>query len=339
MSKSSNSGIPSDSTSRYDASVNRPARFAWFVLVYNVGVILWGAIVRATGSGAGCGSHWPLCNGEVVPRGAGVSTLVEYSHRLTSGAALLLMVGLVAVTFRSRPRGHPARLSAGWSLAFLCGEALVGAGLVLFELVAGNRSLARGLFMATHLVNTFLLLAALTLTAHFLGGGGRLRMSEPRSAFMLLGALGAVLLVGASGAVAALGDTLFPASSLAQALVQDVSATSHVLIRLRLWHPFLALASGAWLIGVAMHVRRRAPLATAARYSRWLITLVLVQTGAGALNVVLLAPVWLQVVHLLLADLVWIVLVLASACALAVARKPVEAAAQRLAPASASSRA
>ncbi len=44
------------------------SRYAWGVLLWNVLVALWGAYVRATGSGAGCGSHWPTCNGEILPR-------------------------------------------------------------------------------------------------------------------------------------------------------------------------------------------------------------------------------------------------------------------------------
>jgi cytochrome c oxidase assembly protein subunit 15 len=144
---------------------DRLQRFAWWVLGYNVAVVLWGAYVRATGSGAGCGSHWPLCNGDVVPRGAGAATLIEFSHRLTSGLALLGVLALVIWVWRACGRGHRARRGALWSLLLILVEAGIGAGLVLFELVADNASMARALFMAAHLVNTFFLLAALTLTA------------------------------------------------------------------------------------------------------------------------------------------------------------------------------
>ena len=146
----------------------RLARFAWWVLAYNLVVILWGAYVRASGSGAGCGSHWPLCNGEVIPRGASITTLVEFSHRLTSGLAL---IAVVALWWRCRSlvaAGSAARRMANASLVLMLTEAAVGAGLVLFQLVADNASMARALFMAIHLINTFLLVAALTLTAHYL---------------------------------------------------------------------------------------------------------------------------------------------------------------------------
>ncbi|HVR96418.1 MAG TPA: COX15/CtaA family protein, partial [Thermoanaerobaculia bacterium] len=142
--------------------IDRFARYAWATLAYNVAVILWGAAVRATGSGAGCGSHWPLCNGEVLPRSPGVQTIIEFSHRVTSGLALLLVVGLVVFAFRARPRGDAARGAAVLSLLFILSEAAVGAGLVLFEMVAHNQSMARALWMAAHLINTFFLLGVLT---------------------------------------------------------------------------------------------------------------------------------------------------------------------------------
>ena len=151
------------------------SQFAWGVLAYNLAVILWGAYVRASGSGAGCGAHWPLCNGEVIPRAPSVATLIEYSHRLTSGLALLGVVALLVWTWRACAAGHPARRGAVLSLLFIITEAAVGAGLVLFELVADNATMARAMFMAAHLVNTFLLVAALTLTAWWLSGGGPLR--------------------------------------------------------------------------------------------------------------------------------------------------------------------
>jgi heme A synthase len=310
--------------------MDRLARYAWLVLAYNVAVILWGAIVRATGSGAGCGNHWPLCNGEIVSAAPAVATLVELAHRLTSGVALLSVVVLVVWVFKRRPAGDPARGAATAAGVFILGEAAVGAGLVLFELVAENRSLARGLFMATHLVNTLFLLAALTVTAHHASGGARPRVRGRGSlALVLLVAFVLMLLVGASGAIAALGDTLFPSKSLAEALAQDASATSHLLIRLRMLHPFLALGAGAWLLGTASYLRRRYTPLGGVRYADWVQVLVLIQIGAGLLNVMLLAPVWLQVVHLLLADLVWIALVLFAGVSLALppppAALPVEA--------------
>src|SRR5579864_6224423 len=137
---------------------SRLARYAWGVLAYNVAVILWGAYVRASGSGAGCGSHWPLCHGVILQRAPSAATLIEYSHRVTSGLAVVSVLVLLIWTWRERPAGDPSRTGAGLSVFFMLTEAAVGAGLVLFSLVADNASMARALFDAVHLLNTFLLL-------------------------------------------------------------------------------------------------------------------------------------------------------------------------------------
>src|SRR5689334_1454626 len=145
--------------------LNRFAIYAWGVLALNLLVILWGAYVRATGSGAGCGAHWPLCNGEVIPRAPQAEMLVEFTHRLSSGVALLTVAGLLVWALRIYPRGHVARRGAQLAMLFMVSEALVGAGLVLFKLVADNDSLYRAVAIVVHLANTFLLLASITLTA------------------------------------------------------------------------------------------------------------------------------------------------------------------------------
>jgi heme A synthase len=298
--------------------MTRFTRYAWLTLAFNVLVVLWGAIVRATGSGAGCGSHWPFCNGEVIPRSPRIETVIEFSHRLTSGIALLLVVGLVVGAFRLLPKGHAGRKAAVWSMFFMVGEAAVGAALVLFRLVADNPSMARALFMATHLVNTFLLLAALTLTAHFVGGGSRFRLLGRGwwSGGFSLGALG-LLVSSVSGATVALGDTLFPSQTLAQALRQDLSPTAHLLIRLRIFHPAIAIASALLALTLAMRLLKQRLGPETRRFAGWTAALVFTQVLAGTINVLLLAPVWLQVVHLLLADLLWIAFVLLGASALA----------------------
>src|SRR5574340_466651 len=197
------------------------ARYAWGVLAYNVTVVLWGAYVRATGSGAGCGGHWPLCNGEIVPRAPGVQTLIEYSHRVSSGVALLLVAGLMIWALRLFPKGHKARRAAIFSAVFLGVEAALGAGLVLFHFTGQNISLTRAFYLAAHLANTQLLLAALTATAWF----ATRRWTRGGAPASLLIALPIVILLSATGAIAALGDTLFPSTSLQQGLRLDVTGT------------------------------------------------------------------------------------------------------------------
>jgi len=305
--------------------MSRLARFAWVTLAFILAVILWGAFVRATGSGAGCGAHWPLCNGEVLPRAPALATMIELTHRVTSGLALVLVATLVVWVFRRRPRGHAARRAAAASMALILTEALVGAGLVLFELVAENESVARALFMAVHLVNTFLLLAALTLTARFADEDAAPRPPGPRRHAWVFGlTFLALVLVGASGAVAALGDTLYPAESLLAGLAQDLSPTTSVLVRLRLLHPILALA-GTLAVALASARVLQTSHAPGARRWAWIaVSLALVQVGAGFLNVALLAPVWMQILHLWLADLLWVAVVLLASHAL-VSTAPVPA--------------
>ncbi len=301
--------------------MNRLARFAWLVVAWNLVVIGWGAYVRATGSGAGCGQHWPLCNGDIVPRAPAIATLIELTHRLTSGLALVALLALVIAVWRGRPAGHPARRAAGWSMTFMLIEAGVGAGLVLFQLVADNPSMARALAMAVHLANTFLLLGAMTLTARWLQDGPvgmSIAGRGGRGAAIGLLALG-VLVVGVSGAVAALGATLFPATSLSHALEQDLSPASHALLRLRVLHPSLAAIVALALMVVAprLPVAAGATRIAGAAPGTLVALLAALQVAVGAVNVLLLAPVWLQLVHLLVADLLWIAVVLLAAAVLA----------------------
>lgn len=296
-------------------ATRRLARLAWLVLAWNLAVILWGAFVRATGSGAGCGAHWPLCNGEVVPRAPALETLVEYTHRLTSGVALLAVFHLAFRVFRAKPPGHPGRRAAAASVLFILTEAAVGAGLVLFQLVADNESVARALFMAVHLMNTFVLLACLALTAHFAAADARPRLGSQALPHFL--AAVALMLVGTSGAIAALGDTLYPARALAAGLAAEPSSTTQLLLRLRVAHPLLALLGAAAVLAAAASVLR-AHAEPALRRAAWSLgALVVLQLLVGLLNVLLLAPVWMQLVHLLLADVVWIAFVLLAVRALA----------------------
>jgi heme A synthase len=294
------------------------SRYAWFVLAWNVVVILWGAYVRATGSGAGCGAHWPLCNGEVVPRAPDTAMLIEFSHRVTSGLALVLVFVLAAWILRTMAAGHPARRAGVASAVFIVVEALLGAGLVLFRLVAQDESLARAMVMPLHLANTMVLLLCLTLTAHFLSGGAPVAISGRTRTFGVLVALLVLMIgVGKTGAIAALGDTLYPAASFLDGLKADLAPTSTLLLRLRILHPALGVAVGAMLIFGVPAV----PLAAGDRRGRLarraIVALAIVQVLLGFVNVWLLAPVWIQLTHLLMADLLWIALVLLTASALA----------------------
>ncbi len=291
------------------SSQRRFARAALAAIGYAVLVILWGAVVRATGSGAGCGNHWPLCNGEVLPLAPRVATLIEFTHRVMSGLILVAAVGLVWWARRVFPAGHRVRRAAVVSLAFVVSEALIGAGIVLLQLVQANASALRAVYIAGHLVNTMLLVAAMTATA-FWAWPREADAAPPsgRSRALLLYGLLAMLVVSAAGAVVALGDTLFPQHSLAAGLAADMDPTASFLIRLRIWHPIFAVLVGIYLCGVAIY---RADFDTPAlrRPGRWIIILVLLQLALGFVNVFFLAPLALQMAHLLVANVLWVVLV------------------------------
>ncbi len=300
------------------SGMTRFARFSWGVLAYNVLVILWGAFVRASGSGAGCGRHWPMCNGTVVQRAPKIETIIELTHRVTSGICLVLVVGLVIASRYAFPKGHPARKSAAWAAGFTAGEALLGAGLVLFELVAHDASMKRALSMMLHLGNTFFLLGALTLTAHYATGGARMRVrGQGLVAIPLWIATIGFFVLGASGAIAALGDTLFPARSLAEGIQQELTPGAHILLKLRVFHPVLAVLVGIIVSAAGMITRMMRPDEAKVRfYSRALVAMFMVQVCVGLLNLQLLVPMWTQIVHLLCADITFILLVLTCAVTL-----------------------
>jgi heme A synthase len=165
-------------------------------------------------------------------------------------------------------------------------------------------------------VNTFLLVAALTLTAWWASGGQALRWrGHGRLAAVLATGLAGVLLLGVSGAITALGDTLFPVATLAEGKAQTFSDSAHLFVRLRIWHPTMAVAVGGWIVITALAAARGGNAAVR-RAAIALIGLYAAQLVLGLLNVALLAPVSLQLAHLLLSDLIWIDLVVLSAGAL-----------------------
>ncbi|MCA9971032.1 MAG: COX15/CtaA family protein [Anaerolineales bacterium] len=288
--------------------------FAWITVAYTVFVILWGAFVRATGSGAGCGSHWPSCNGQVIPRPEQIETIIEFAHRITSALNGLLVIGLVFGAFRLFPKGHLARRGAVLSLIFIIIEGLLGAALVRFEWVVDNVSVSRVVASGVHLINTSILVTVIALTAWWGGGGGRLRLKGQGSAAWLIGiAYVGYLVLSASGAITALGDTVFPSETLRAGLAADLDPTAHFLVRLRVWHPVIAIALGLYLVMMSTAVSTQRPSPSADRHARYLKIIFGVQLLAGFVNVLLLAPVWMQIVHLLLANLVLLVLILFSA--------------------------
>jgi heme A synthase len=292
------------------------AQFAWGVLGFNLLVILWGALVRASRSGEGCGDHWPLCNGTVIPHAQEIATVIEFTHRVTTGIAFLSVVAMAVWAFRLY-RKEPVWPAAAASLILIVTEALLGAGLVLFKFVGTNVSAGRVVYLSAHLINTLLMLAAMALTAWWASGHRGVEWPGDMGR-ALGGAILGVVVIAVTGAMTALSDTLFPVNSLLTGIQADFAAASPVLVKLRILHPLIAVAAAAY-IAIAMSRVDRAPL-----FRRATIALVGIEIAAGMLNLVLLAPIWMQLVHLLLADLLWIVLVLFTAAVLE--KSPVQSA-------------
>lgn len=285
-------------------------------MAFTLFVVLGGAFVRASISGDGCGAHWPTCHGQLLfPHEGRLATYIEYGHRASTGIYLLMVLGLVFWAFRAFPKKHPTRLGALLTLGFTLGEALIGAGLVLFRLVAKDESVQRLVAMPAHLVMTFLLLASVALTLWWSAGGSRLRLRGHGGlgAAVCVGLL-VTLVLGATGAVTALGDTLFPGAH---------SAGSHFIKDLRIWHPVFAIATGLYLMVILGLCLRPGRPEQIQRMARAVAILFAVQMACGFLNLALLAPIWMQLVHLLLADAFWVSLVFLAA---AVFSQPVQVA-------------
>ncbi|MFL6414129.1 MAG: COX15/CtaA family protein [Bryobacteraceae bacterium] len=306
-----------------EATQKRFAVFAWALLAFNIPVILWGAYVRVSFSGDGCGAHWPFCAGQVIPRHMAAPMAIEFTHRMMTSADTVGAILLCIWAFRLYPKAHGVRSYAVLSLLFLFLEALLGAGLVLFRYVAHDQSVGRAIYLSAHLTNTLLLLGALTTTA-WMAGTGADRAPWRRVTSKFRYALGASVLVSITGAIAALGDTLFPSTSLAGGLQQDFSMESGMLLRLRMFHPVIALLGTAIILWAAASLFKREEGTRSRQAGIRVIVLVLAQIVAGITNIVLLAPIATQMLHLFLADVLWIAVIVMSleAASLRVGHEP-----------------
>ena len=279
--------------------------YAWLTLGFCIAVILWGAYVRATGSGAGCGSHWPLCNGEVLPSQASNKTLIEFSQRISSGLSLLSVVWLFFWARKIFPAGNFVRKAVNISLVAMIAEAAIGAGLVLLKLVEHDESIQRVVSIALHLVNTMFLVAALTITAEASNiENPRWKIPHIPTRRIANLFLAGFLLLAALGAMTALGDTLFKPLSLTAGLKADWHQDSHITERLRIFHPLLAVAWVFLLVPWFLGLKERIPEISS---RTWIaLGIAALNLCLGTLNVILLAPVWLQMLHLLVANILWI---------------------------------
>lgn len=297
-----------------DSARKRFAWFAWAVLAFNIPVILWGAYVRVSYSGDGCGANWPFCNGKALPQNMTKPTIIEFTHRMMTSLDTVLMLGLVGLAFWLFPKRHAVRRYAVASLVFLFVEAILGAGLVLFRLVARDQSVGRVWYLSAHLTNTMLLLGCMTITAWLWSkatasesvSGLSIRHVKPA----LLWAALVTVIVSVTGAVTALGDTLFPSGSLMEGVRRDLLSESPMLLRVRVAHPAIALAGAVFVIWTALDFIRNSQSGSGKTAGLRLAGLCCFQLLVGAANLTLLAPVWMQLFHLLIADIVWIAMVL-----------------------------
>ncbi|NUN07318.1 MAG: COX15/CtaA family protein [Bdellovibrio sp.] len=282
-------------------------KFAFSLLIYTLLVILWGAWVRISHSGDGCGDTWPLCKGQLIPEAQQGKTWVEYGHRLMSGIYGFVVIYFWWVARKLYPVGHFARKVALATLIFMITEALLGAKLVLFGLVTTNDTPYRAFIMALHQINSFMLtgavslaFAAATLTAPLPAP------SKEDRYYKYMPWL--IVAIGITGAWASLSNSLFPTENLWQGLLDDFSDQSHFLIRLRVWHPFFALLGGG---GLALYFWLKAQTAESILLERrsYQMSLTLVTAIAfGILTLLLHAPVWMKIGHLALAHTVWVLL-------------------------------
>ncbi len=303
---------------------------AWSVLIFNVGVVLGGAIVRATGSGDGCGASWPTCTDRLFPSNPGVETVIEFSHRITSALAILGVIALFVFAVRLYDKGDRVRNGAAASLALLLFESVLGAALVVFGWVDQDASIGRMIIVPLHLVNTYILLGALTLTAWWSSGNpGPAKPIEPRTRNSLLLGAGGLLILGATGALNALADSLYPAETFLSGVSDEFAGDAPWLLQVRVFHPIIAIAVG---LGVAYLVMRLAAVASSRtkRFGAIIGGLIVAQVLVGVVNVMLAVPLEIQVIHLAIADTIWIVYLLFGASLLGErvpAELPVEGAA------------
>ncbi|MEO1289929.1 MAG: COX15/CtaA family protein [Chloroflexota bacterium] len=299
--------------------MSRFAKYSWFVAGYTILVILWGAVVRITGSGAGCGNHWPDCNGQVLHRPESIETMIELSHRLTSALAGFFVLIMLIWAFRAVFKHNQKfiRQMTVMTFIFILIEGVLGAALVRFELVADNSSVARAVVIGLHLVNTLILLGFNTLAAWGATKKEQIRFTGiSRHGWLMIIAIGGFLLMSAIGAVTALGNTLFPSESFIEGVRQDFDPTSHFLIQLRIWHPVSAILVSGLLFYIGYQILGDDNLRenkTITRYVNVLFVVIMIQVVGGFLNVIFLAPDFMQLVHLLLADAMWMVIIVLTA--------------------------
>ncbi len=280
------------------------------MLWLTVAVVIGGALVRATDSGAGCGESWPICGGQIIPEIGNYHTAIEISHRLMTGLLAIVLLSLFILIRRGYGKEHRLRRAAVGAGVLLIIESLLGASLVIFGWVEFDASIARLIVVPIHLINTFLLVGAMALVAFYASGGSQVKIDLKRTTdkLLLAGAM-LVIVIGATGALNALADTLIKSDTLGTSSGDGVQLTEAVLRQIRTIHPFTAIIGGLVLF---MLVRFLA--VDAEPKVRYLIFgvqgIIWLQFVVGLVNIALDVPLETQLLHLFVADVLWILFML-----------------------------
>ena len=267
-------------------------------LLLSIASILAGAFVRATGSGDGCGATWPTCKGKIIPALSDTSELIEFSHRSVSGVLLVVTLIIFAKT-RKFQKDSLVRTVTNYLTFFVIFEALIGAVIVIFEWVGLNSSLPRIIAVPIHLVNTFGLLGSYAILYKILQDDLQNIKNMFNKNFLLISSL--FLLSGATGSITALADVLFPSASFVEGFLADFDRTSEVLTRLRILHPIISSTLSIVLYVYATGIRKKYNVSV-----KPLQTLILIAVFLGVINVLSNIVLPLSILHLAIADFLWI---------------------------------
>lgn len=298
------------------------AKFCWYTLIYTLAVVAWGVYLRASNFGDGCGSNWPMCGDNVDPIKGPIATLVESTHRLSTMLLGVLSLVVIVWAYKSFEKGHLARKFSGLFLFMVLFEGWIGRYLVKRDLVTVNDTVERAVWMGVHVLSTFLLLGALVGAALSASRIRPITLKSQGAVGWLLG-VGFVgtMLLGVSGAIAAFGNQVDPA---VYGLADRLKPTAFWAHKLSVAHPIGAVSIGLYLMlmsSLVQHLRQDPFVRNA---SRTLIGVLIVQGIVGGANILLKAPVALQMIHLVLADLNWITVVVLAIAACGVGIEPVE---------------
>ena len=267
-------------------------------LLFSIASILAGAFVRATGSGDGCGATWPTCKGKIIPALSDTSELIEFSHRSVSGVLLVVTLIIFAKT-RKFQKESLVRTVTNYLTFFVIFEALIGAVIVIFEWVGLNSSLPRIIAVPIHLVNTFGLLGSYAILYKILQDDLQNIKNMFNKNFLLISSL--FLLSGATGSITALADVLFPSASFVEGFLADFDRTSEVLTRLRILHPIISSTLSIVLYVYATGIRKKYNVSV-----KPLQILILIAVFLGVINVLSNIVLPLSILHLAIADFLWI---------------------------------